>query len=144
MTPVHAADPASKQIYTFTDVGALHNAIKIYQYIPVHEDGSPFNTQYLQEYDGYVLDGAPINVWLDGVWLEGQKEAMAPYWASGQIQKPPANILNAGAVPMPPDVQERTAAAQAAAHSGGIFGMDTGTVVAVAAAGLAVWWISRR
>ena len=144
MNPVQAADPASKTIYTFTDVGALHNAIKEYGYIPVHADGSPFETQYLQEYDGYLLDGAPINVWMDGEWMEGQREALEPYWASGQIRKPPAAILSAGVVPMPPEVQQRTAAAQAAATGGGLFGMDTGTLVAIGAAGLAVWWISRR
>lgn len=143
MSAVQAADPASKTIYTFTDVGALHNAIKMYGYIPVHADGSPFKTQYLQEYDGYVIDGAPLNVWIDGVWLEGQREAMEPLWSSGQVPRPPANILNAGAVPMPPEVQQRTAAYQAA-HAGGLFGMDTGTLVAVGAGVLALVWLSRR
>ncbi len=141
---VNAADPASKTIYTFTDVTALHNAIKMYGYIPVHADGTPFNTQYLQEYDGYLLDGAPLNVWLNGVWLEGQQEALTPLWNSGQVPRPPANLMSAGAVPMPPEVQARTAAAQQAAHAGGLFGMDTGTLVAVGAGVLAIWWISRQ
>jgi hypothetical protein len=144
MTPIQAADPASKTIYTFTDVGALHNAIKEYHYIPLRADGSPFEVQYLQEYDGYLLDGAPLNVWMDGVWLEGQKEALASYWNSGQVRQPPANILQAGAVPMPPEVAERTAAARAAATGGGLFGMDTGTLLALGAGVAAIWWISRR
>jgi len=143
MNPVQAQDPASHVTYTFTDVGALHNAIKQYGYQPVHADGSPFETQYLQEYDGYILDGAPINVWIDGEWLEGQKEALQPYWASGQIRQPAPAILNAGVVPMPPEVQERTAAAQAAAKGGGLFGMDTGTLLTLGAAGVALWWLSK-
>ena len=135
---VQAADPASKTIYTFTDTGALHNAIKLYGYIPVHPDGTPMQTVYLQEYDGYVLDGAPVNVWIDGVWLEGQKEALANYWNSGQVMRPPADIANAGAVPMPAEVAERTAAYQST------LGMNTGTLLAIGAGVAAIWWISRR
>lgn len=135
---VQAADPASKTIYTFTDTTALHNAIKMYGYIPVHTDGTPMQTVYLKEYDGYVLDGAPINVWIDGVWLEGQKEAMAPYWNSGQVMRPPANIESAGAVPMPAEVKAQTEAYQRT------LGMDTGTLLTIGAAVLGVWWISRR
>jgi len=138
MNSIQAADPASKTIYTFTDTGALHNAIKLYGYIPVHPDGTPFSTVYLKEYDGYILDGAPINVWIDGVWLEGQKEALQPYWNSGQIPLPPANLSNAGSVPMPAEVKERTEAYRQT------LGMDTGTLLAIGAGVAAIWWISKR
>lgn len=130
-TSVQAADPASKTVYTFTDVGALHNAIKEYHYIPLRVDGSPFETQYLQEYDGYVLDGAPLNVWMDGQWLEGQQEAMQSYWASGQVRRPPADVLNLQAVPMDPETQARTEAARTAATGGGFLGMDTQTLLMI-------------
>lgn len=143
MNSIQAADPASKTIYTFTDVGALHNAIKMYGYIPLRPDGSPYETQYLQAYDGYLLDGAPLNVWMDGVWLEGQKEALQPFWASGQVRQPPANIANAGAVPMPPEIKEQTAAYQRTLNTG-LFGMDTGTLVTIGAGVAAIWWLSRR
>lgn len=141
--PIQAADPASKTIYTFTDVGALHNAIKLYNYIPLRPDGSPYVTQYLQEYDGYILDGAPLNVWMDGTWLEGQQAALEPYWANGTIQRPAANVLQVGTVAMPPEVAERTAAAKAAATGGGILGMDTGTLLAVGAGLVALLWLSK-
>lgn len=139
---VQAADPASKTIYTFTDTGALHNAIKVYGYIPVHADGTPMDTVYLKEYDGYILDGAPINVWIDGVWLEGQKEAMEAYWTSGQVRRPPADILNAGAIPMPAEVKAQTEAYQRT--QAGFLGMDTGTLLAIGAGIAAIWWISKR
>jgi hypothetical protein len=138
--PVQAVDPNSKTTYTFTDVGALHNAIKLYNYIPVHTDGTPFKTQYLQEVDGYVLDGAPINVWMEGVWLTGQKDILQKYWAAGSVPQPPANVMNAGEVPMPAQVQAQTAAYQA--MQGGLFGMDTGTLVAVGVGVLAIFWLS--
>ena len=146
INPIQAADPASKTAYTFTDVGALHNAIKIYNYIPLRPDGSPFKTQYLQEYDGYVLDGAPINVWMLGYWLEGQKAAMEPYWNSGQIPRPVANILNTNVQPMPAAVAAQTAAYQESqkAAAPGLFGMDTGTLLAIGAGLAAIFWISRQ
>lgn len=143
MTPVTAVDPASKVAYTFTDTGALHNAIKTLGYIPLRRDGSPFQTQYLQQYDGYVLDGAPLNVWIDGVWLDGQKEALQPLWASGEVPQPPANVLNVSVAPMPPEVAAQTAAYQETLTQGaGFFGMDTGTLVAVGAGLLAITMLS--
>jgi len=141
--PIIAADPASKVSYTFTDVGALHNALKLYNYIPLHPDGTPFEVQYLQEYDGYVLDGAPLNVWINGTWLEGQQAAMEPYWSSGRVRRPPANLLQVDTVPMPVEVQERTAAAQRAATTGGPFGMDTNTLLLAGAGVVALLWLSK-
>ena len=144
MTPITAVDPASKVAYTFTDTGSLHNAIKTLGYIPLRKDGSPFNVQYLQQYDGYVLDGAPLNVWIDGVWLDGQKEALQPLWASGQVPQPPANVLNITVAPMPAQVAAQTAAYQQTLNAGGGFlGMDTGTLVAVGAGLLGIVLLSR-
>jgi len=143
-TPIQAADPASKVAYTFTDVGALHAAIATYSYIPLRADGTPFEVQFLQEYGGYVLDGAPMNVWMDGVWLEGQREAMEPYWSSGQVKRPPEAILNAGVQAMPADIAARTKAYQAAQTGGGLFGLDISTWVTVGVGLAAIWWISKR
>ena len=145
VNPISAADPASKIAYTFTDTGSLHTAIKTYGFIPLRKDGSPFVTVYLEEYDGYVLDGAPINVWMQGYWFEGQREAMEPYWTSGKVQRPAANILDAGSQPMPEAIRLQTEVYQTAkANQNMFFGMDSGTLLAVGAGLAAIFLISRR
>lgn len=139
---LQAADPASKVAYTFTNVDALAHAIQDYGFIPLRTDGSVANTQFLKEYGGYLIDGAPINVWIDGVWLEGQKEAMAPYWNNGSVPRPPDAILNAPIEGMPPELAAQTAAYQA--KQSGIFGMDTGTLLVLGTGIMAIWWIGSR
>jgi len=140
--PINAIDPASKIAYTFIEIGALHNAIKDYGFIPIRSDGTPMTVVYLKEYDGYILDGAPINVWMTGEWLEGQQEALMPFWNSGQIQKPTGHALTAPVVPMPPEVKAQTEAYQKGQT--GLFGMDQGTLLTLGAGLAAIWWISRR
>jgi hypothetical protein len=109
MTPINALNPLSKVASPFTDVGQLHLAIQD-GWIPVHADGTPFKVQQFE--GGYLLDGAPINVWMGLGWYAGQMELLVPYWQNGQIPTPPANILNITVVPMPPDVASNFAAFQ--------------------------------
>jgi hypothetical protein len=100
MTPIQAADPASKTAYTFTDPQALHDAIRVYLFIPLRPDGSPFQTQFIEALNTYVLDGVPLHVWIDGVWGRGEHETLEPYWNSGAVPRPSANMLNIGFAPM--------------------------------------------
>jgi hypothetical protein len=99
--PISAVEPNSKVAYVFTDVGQLHVAIQN-GWIPIHPDGTPFKVQSFE--GGYLLDGAPINVWMGLGWYSGQIEALQPYWANGQVPTPPASISGAPVVPMPADV----------------------------------------
>lgn len=99
---IAAADPVSKQAYVFTNVGQLNDAIKTSGYIPLRSDNTPYRIQEFQ--GGYLLDGAPLNVFIENRWFEGQMEALAPFWDSGQIPPPSAEVLATGTVPMPDDV----------------------------------------
>lgn len=81
--------------------GELHEAIKE-GYAPVRPDGSLYIVTDFQ--GGFLLDGAPLNTWIDGVWFDGQREALTSYWQSGAIPMPPANVMNLPVVPMPEDV----------------------------------------
>lgn len=100
--PIAAMDPVTKVVYTFTDVGQLHAAIQQFNYIPIHSDGTAFKVQSFE--GGYLLDGAPINVWMGLGWYAGQMEALQPYWQSGQIPIPNTSVLGQKVVPMPADV----------------------------------------
>lgn len=101
---ITAADPASKATYVFTDAGQMHNAIKNRGYIPIRPDGTPF---IVQEFEGgYLLDGAPMNVYTDEQWFEGQRELLEPYWTSGTIPTPSREVLDRGSVVMPEEVTE--------------------------------------
>jgi len=101
---IGAADPASKVIYTFSEPGKLNDAIKNYGFIPTMASGQPFVTQSFE--DGYLLNGAPINVHMYQVWYEGQRELLQPYWESGAIPSPVAELLSLPIVPMPEDVAQ--------------------------------------
>lgn len=114
---VAAADPASKVAYTFNNTGQLAHAIQDYGYIPLRPTGEPSTVQMFQ--GGYLLDGAPINVWMGEGWYEGQRELLQPYWTSGAIPTPPETVIQAAVVAMPPELAAQTAAANAAA--GGFF-----------------------
>lgn len=130
---IAAADPASKVAYTFTDVGKLHDAIKSYGYIPLRQDGSQY---VVQEFEGgYLLDGAPINVYIDGEWFQGQQEALASYWAAGTVPKPPNSILGLPVVPMPTDVAANQAAYVASQSSS----LGLGSLALPAAVGLGLF-----
>lgn len=116
--PIPAMDPVTKIVSTFTDVGQLHGAIQQFNYIPLHPNGTPYKVQAFE--GGYLLDGAPINVWMGLGWYSGQMEALQPYWQSGQIPTPTA-VLNQQVVPMPADVAANFAQYQA--HQQNIFGL---------------------
>ena len=109
---IAAADPASKVAYQFTNTGQLAHAIQDYGYIPLRTTGEPFTVQMFE--GGYLLDGAPINVWMGDGWYAGQQELLRPYWSSGSIPTPPADVLGAVVVAMPPDLAAQTAAAHGA------------------------------
>lgn len=101
-TFVAAADPASKVAYQFVEVGLLANAIKEFGFIPLRVDGAPFRVQEFE--GGYLLDGAPINVWMGQGWFEGQRELLEPHWRNGTVPVPPDEALLSGEVEMPADV----------------------------------------
>lgn len=120
MAFVAAADPASKVSYVFNDTAQLSNAIENYHFIPIREDGTPFKLQKFE--GGYLLDGAPINVWMGEGWFEGQQELLRPLWASGEIPSPPSNVIAIPAVPMPAETAQAYQAYKAAGSSvSGIF-----------------------
>ena len=100
-SPISAMDPVTKVVTTFTDVGQLHGAIQQFNFIPLHADGTPYKVQFFE--GGYLLDGAPINVWMGLGWYAGQQEALQPYWQSGQIPIP-TTVLQQKVVPMPASV----------------------------------------
>lgn len=134
------ADPASKATYTFTTVPDVHNAIKNYGYIPIRSDNSQF---LVQEFEGgYLLDGAPINIYINGHWGEGQKELLEPYWQNGSIPRPSADILNLPVEPLSPETQANYEAYQAAQTP---FGLGIPTQYLLIGGGLlAVLFMSRR
>lgn len=128
---VKALNPQSRQEFTFSNTGYLNDAIKVYGYIPMRDNGTPFVTQPFA--GGYVIDGSPLNVYIEERWFDGQKELLQPEWVSGRIPQPSADILNIGSVPMPPDV-----AATYQASQQGIFG-SIPTPVLIGGAALLAW-----
>lgn len=102
MPPILAKDPQTNQVYSFNDTGSLDNAIGSYGYIPVDSNGVPYVVQNFE--GGHLLNGAPENTYLLGVWYVGQKELLQTYWQKGQIPMPAADIINLPTVPMPSDV----------------------------------------
>ncbi len=135
MATITARDPVTAQTYTFNLVAALHGAMSPpYNYVPLRADGTPFAVNKVA--GGFVIDGAPLNVWIDGVWYIGQKELLAPMWAAGTVPTPSAAILAGVPVPMPPAVAANWAAYQASQNE--IFGIPT--PIFVIGAGLAALW----
>lgn len=114
MSLVVALDPASKVARAFDDIAGLTQAIQVYKYIPIRVDGTPMVVNYLQAEGGYILDGVPMNVLFDGVWLEGQKEVGAKYWGQPGVPYPSQEMLNLPVVPMPAQVQQQYQAYKAA------------------------------
>lgn len=102
MGTVNAINPEDKKVYTFSVTGDLNNAIDVFKYTPIRPDGTPYVTQ--SAHGGWLLDGAPLNVYIEGVWFDGQKELLTPDWNSGTVPRPSAAILAVGSAPMPADV----------------------------------------
>lgn len=128
---VGARDPASHTIQTFADQGQFDVAVTNYRYTPVRQDGSDFMMQKFE--GGTLLDGAPLNVWFDGVWFEGQQELLQPHWGR-DVPQPPASIIALPIVPMPGAV----AAGYRAYKEGGGSILDGIPTPAIVAAGLAL------
>lgn len=103
---VAAADPNSKQARAFTNIGDLTQAMEKANYIPLRPDGTPFIVNFLTDEGGYLFDGAPLNVWFDGVWYEGQQEVASRYWGQGGVPTPNESILALPIIPMPGQVAE--------------------------------------
>lgn len=68
---------------------------------PRRTDGTFFTLNRFQ--GGWLMDGAPLNVWTGPGWYTGQKEALTPYWTTGEIPTPPADVLNKPVVGDVPD-----------------------------------------
>lgn len=98
---IAAIDPASKVARTFTSQDELAQAIQSQGWIPIHTDGSPFDVKFLEAEGGFVIDGAPLNVYFEGVWYQGQKEVLQPYIDAGQVPMPDQSTWNLPTVPMP-------------------------------------------
>jgi hypothetical protein len=138
---VAAADPASKTAYVFTNVEQLDAAITQYGFIPLGPDGAQLKVQEFE--GGKLLQGAPINVWMGKGWYAGQRELLEPLWASGQVPRPPSSILNEPVFEMPPDVAANYNAYKEAQNPlASLLGPNSGVLVAVVAAGAALWFLS--
>jgi len=99
---ISALDPASHTAIVFTDTLSLSNAIDTHHVTPLRPTGEPFTLQRFE--GGWLLDGAPINVYIDGYWYQGQQELLAPYWQQGTIPMPPQNVLAEAERPLPSSV----------------------------------------
>jgi hypothetical protein len=127
---IAAADPVSKVAYVFTDIGQLHDAIKTRGYIPVRPDNTAYRVQEFE--GGYLLDGAPLNVYIQDRWFDGQTELLQPYWESGAIPQPPLDVLNRQTIEMPEEDATRWAEYQ---ESQNVLGLPTPLLLGIAAVG---------
>lgn len=98
---ITAQDPASKVAYTFSNPENFTEALTK-GWIPILPDGSPAKTYSFE--GGYLVQGAPLNAWFNGVWYEGQPDILKPFWDSGQIVKPPDAFFLLPVVPAPAEV----------------------------------------
>ncbi len=128
MPNIQLKNPATGESATFSHTADVHNAIKVYGWVPVHSDGSPYVVQEFM--GGYLLDGAPLNVYIEGQWYDGQKQALQPEWTSGRVPTPSTAVLNVGVVPMPPEVEANNQLYQAATNNK-ILGMEPLTALGV-------------
>lgn len=71
--------------------------------IPVREDQTPY--QVTPFMGGVLFDGLPLNVILNGVWYQGQQEALQPEWAAGRVAMPAAQYMGLPIVPLPDQFQ---------------------------------------
>jgi hypothetical protein len=108
MTPVNARDPQSGVVYPFTDPAQLNDAIVNHQFVPVRSDGTAYRVQIFE--GGYLFDGMPLNVIMDGFWYAGQQEALASYWTAGTIPTPSSAALSLPVEAMPTQLAAQTQA----------------------------------
>lgn len=88
---VQAWIPSADRVETFHDVAGLHDAIATGTAEPRRDDGEPMRVQELE--GSYLLDGVPLNVLIDGEWLEGQREYLEPFWRDGSLPKPDPELI---------------------------------------------------
>lgn len=135
---IAAADPSSKTPRVFMNPTDLTIALEQLKFIPLRPDGTPFIVNFLVDEGGYLLDGAPLNVWFDGAWYEGQQEVGRKYWGSNGVPLPSQSILSLPVVPMPQAVAE-TYQAFKSAQGGGLL---SNPVLLLAAAAAGLWLLS--
>lgn len=122
-----AADPASRVNTQFFNMESLANAMTNYGFIPIRPDGTPYVVQQFE--GGLIFDGAPLNVYFDEVWYQGQQELVGPHWGK-DVPVPPPSIQALPVVPMPD-----TVTAQYQAYKASNAGISTPVLLGVAAIG---------
>lgn len=104
------ADPQSKVTSVWSDGATASIAIRDRGFIPLLDDGTQATVNLFE--GGYLVQGAPMNAWINGVWYTGQKEIVAPFIQSGQVPQPPQSVWNLPVVDPPPDVLQNYASAK--------------------------------
>lgn len=97
-----AVDPQTRSAYTFTEAVGFTDALLKFGVVPILPDGSPLQVNSFE--GGYLVGGAPLNVWFENVWYEGQQDILAPYWQSGEIVQPDGALLSMPIVEAPGEV----------------------------------------
>jgi hypothetical protein len=152
------AEPKSKVTSIWNDGVRASIAIRDEGYIPILDDGRPATVNLFE--GGYLVQGAPLNAWIDGYWYTGQKAIIAPFIQSGQVPQPPQAIWNLPEVEPPPDVLQNYATAKGVPGatsltdayqrggpiSGGAGGMDWTTLAMIGAGAVLLFFVlpSRR
>lgn len=101
-------DPKSRTPLTVASIDQFNYYVVSGGYVPIHADNTAMQVNSFE--GGYLVDGAPLNVWLSGYWYDGQQDILASFWNSGQIPKPPAQLLALPSIPAPADVVANYAA----------------------------------
>jgi hypothetical protein len=96
------ADPKSHVTTSVSDEVQATQMMVNYGAIPILPNGRAAQVQSFE--GGYLVQGAPLNVWLKGVWLTGQKEILTPFWQNGTIPTPALDQLNMPIVDAAPEV----------------------------------------
>jgi hypothetical protein len=86
-----ALDPQTRSPYTFTNAVGFTDALERFGVVPILPDGTPLPVYSFE--GGYLVGGAPLNVWFDQIWYEGQQEILAAHWQSGEIMQPDQALL---------------------------------------------------
>jgi hypothetical protein len=143
------ADPKSKVTSVWSDGVRASIAIRDEGYIPILDDGTPATVNLFE--GGYLVQGAPMNAWIQGVWYTGQKEIVAPFIQSGQVPQPPQAIWNLPVVDPPADVLQQYAGAKgvpdatslldAYQRGGAIGGTDWTTLAMIGAGALILFFV---
>jgi hypothetical protein len=100
---------------TFFTADEIHHALKAGATVPGRQ------VFYLDQYDAFLIDGAPVSWWIDGVWYEGQQEALRELIESGEfpgLVEPPGYAWADPVVPIPPSALPVPAATEAAGVGG--------------------------